>query len=122
MKTRHIPSESWRGKLDELSRAYDGALVSLEIVGSEIGAQPQVLDQPLRGLSADRSGMTIRTGMHLEHLIAHPSDLRIVETDEGAVMAVEIEECEGTHTLLHFRSPIRPELLDRQWSDSPASA
>jgi hypothetical protein len=116
MRTQHVPSDQWRRTLDDLSRTFDGALVSLEIVGNDVGAQPQILDQPLRGLSSDRSGMTIRfarpTGAHLEHLIAHPSDLRIVESDEGAVMAVEIEEREGTHTLLHFRSPVRPELLD----------
>ena len=116
MRTQHVPSDQWRRTLDELSRAFDGALVSLEVVGNDVGAQPEVLDQPLRGLSSDRGGLTIRfarpNGAHLEHLIAHPRDLRIVESDEGAVMAVEIEESEGTHTLLHFRSPARPELFD----------
>ncbi|MDP9191479.1 MAG: DUF5335 domain-containing protein [Acidobacteriota bacterium] len=60
--------------------------------------------------------MTIRlakpSGLHLERMVQHPSDLRIVESDDGAVMAVEIEEKEGTHTLLHFRWPMRPESLD----------
>ena len=116
MKTQHVSSDQWRRTLDDLSRAYDGAIVSLEIVGKDIGAQPEVLDQPLRGLSSDRGGVTIRiakpAGIQLEHLIAHPTDLRIVESDEGAVMAVEIEESGGTHTLVHFRSPARPELFD----------
>lgn len=111
-----MPAALWRTTLDDLSRAYDGALVSLEILGNDFGAQPEVLDQPLRGLSSDRSGVTIRiakpAGIQLEHLIAHPTDLRIVESDEGAVMAVEIEELEGTHTLVHFRSPSRPEIFD----------
>ncbi|HEX7832814.1 MAG TPA: DUF5335 family protein [Thermoanaerobaculia bacterium] len=115
MRTQHVPWTRWRETLDDLSRTYDGAIVSLEIVGDDVGAQPEVIDQPLRGLSSDRSGVTIRiansTG-NLEHLIRHPRDLRIVETDEGAVMAVEIEENEGLHTLVHFRSPAIPELLD----------
>ena len=50
--------------------------------------------------------------MHLQRRVAHPRDLRIVETDEGAVMAVEVEETEGTSTLVHFRSPMRPEIFD----------
>jgi len=115
MHTKKIPTDLWRRTLDDLSRTYEGAIVSLEVLGNEVGAQPEVLDQPLRGLSSDRGGVTIRFAKpagHLEHLIAHPSDLRIVETDEGAVMAVEIEEREGTHTLLHFRSPARPEMFD----------
>lgn len=116
MQTKRIPPDQWRRTLDDLSRSYDGALVSLEILGNEIGAQPEVLDQPFGGINGDRGGVTIRiakpAGIHLQHLIAHPSELRIVETDDGAVMAIEIEEREGTHTLLHFRSPMRPELLD----------
>ena len=116
MRTKNIPSAQWRQTFDDLSRAFDGVLVSLEIVGDEIGAQPQVVDQSLRGISSDRSGVTIRVArprtMHLEHRVPNPKEVRIVETDEGAVMAVEIEENEGTHTLLHFRSPARPELFD----------
>ena len=116
MRTKNIPAGQWRQTFDDLSRAFDGAIVSLEIVGKDVGAQPEVLDQPLRGLSADRSGVTIRVdkprAMHLEHRVPNPKEVRIVETDEGAVMAVEIEENEGTHTLLHFRSPARPELFD----------
>jgi len=116
MQTKRIPANLWRRTLDDLSRTYDGAEVSLEIVGNDVGAQSEVIDQPLRGLSADRGGVTIAiekpAGIHLQHVIAHPSDLRVVESDEGAVIAVEIEEREGTHTLVHFRWPIRPELLD----------
>ena len=116
MHTKTIPSTQWQQTFDDLSRAYDGAMVSLEIVGDEVGAQPEVVEQPLQGISSDRSGVTIRVAkpraMHLEHRVPNPSEVRIVETDEGAVMAVEIEESEGTHTLLHFRSPMRPELFD----------
>ena len=116
MRTRNIPSGQWRQTFDDLSRAFDGAMVSLEIVGNELGAQPEVVAQSLRGISSDRSGVTIRVArprtMHLEHRVPNPKEVRIVETDEGAVMAVEIEENEGTHTLLHFRSPARPELFD----------
>lgn len=116
MRTKNIASPQWRQTFDDLSRAFDGALVSLEIVGDDIGAQPEVIHRSLQGISSDRSGVTIRIAkapaMHLQHRVPHPKEVRIVETDEGAVMAVEIEENEGTHTLLHFHSPARPELFD----------
>jgi hypothetical protein len=116
MRTKHIPSAQWRETFDDLSRAFDGSLVSLEVVGDEIGAQSEVVDQALQGISSDPSGVTICIArpqtMHLEHRVPNPKEVRIVETDEGAVMAVEIEESEGTHTLLRFRSPARPELFD----------
>ena len=116
MHTKNVPFNLWRTTLDDLSRAYDGALASLEIVSSEVGAANEVVDQPLRGITADGDGVTIGfaspAGLHLQHRIDHPRDLRIVETDEGAVMAIELEEKEGTNTLLRFRSPMRPEIFD----------
>ena len=59
MRTQHVPAALWRRTLDDLSRAYDGAIVSLEILRNDVGAQPEVLDQPLRGVSSDRGGVTI---------------------------------------------------------------
>lgn len=116
MRTKHIQAADWRQTLDTLSRSYDGALVSLEIVGGKVGAEEEIHDQPLRGISSDRSGMTVqieRPGrLYLDHHVAHPETLRIVETDEGAVMAIEIEDVEGMHSFLRFRSPMRPEIFD----------
>lgn len=88
VRTQHVPADLWCRTLDDLSRACHGAVVSTEILGGDdVGAQPEVLVQSLRGLSSDRGGVTIRiaksAGIHLEHLIAHPNDLRIVESDEG---------------------------------------
>jgi hypothetical protein len=116
MHTKNVPENLWRRTLDDLSRTYNGAIASLEIVGGDVGAETAVVDQPLRGITADRDGVTIGfaspRGLHVQHRIEHPRDLRIVETDEGAVMAVELEEREGTSTLVHFRSPMRPEIFD----------
>jgi hypothetical protein len=117
MRTKNIPSDKWRRELDELSRTHDGAMISMEVLGGEIGAQREVQDQPLRGISSDRRGVAIRLekrgGIHLEHLIAHPTALRIVETDEGAVMALEVEDEGGNFTLVSFRSPARRDINER---------
>jgi hypothetical protein len=116
MQTKQIAAVDWRRTLDALSRSYDGALVSLEIVGGEVGAEQEICDQPLRGITSDRSGLTVqieRSGrVHLNHHVAHPEAVRIVETDDGAVMAVEIEDMDGMHSFLWFRSPMRAALLD----------
>jgi Family of unknown function (DUF5335) len=116
MRTKHIQAADWRQTLDTLSRSYDGAMVSLEIVGGRVGAEEEIHDQPLRGISSDRSGMTVRIErpgrLHLDHRVAHPETLRIVETDEGAVMAIEIGDVQGMHSFLRFRSPMRPEISD----------
>ena len=116
MHTRQIPVAQWRQTLDDLSRTYDGVLVSLEVVGGDVGAEEEVRNQPLRGITSDRTGVTVQIekagGIHLDHRIAQPQKVRIVETDEGAVIAVEIEANGGLHSLVRFLSPMRPETLD----------
>lgn len=117
MRTRNIPVAQWRETLDDLSRAFDGMRVSLEIIGGNLGAQDEVRDQPLRGITFDPTGVTVqiekRGGIHLDHHIRTPQQVRIVETNEGAVMAVEIEESGGMYSLVRFRSPFRPDVLNR---------
>jgi len=117
MNTKHVPVSQWRTTLDELSRTYEGMPVSLEVVGGDVGAEEEVCDQPLRGITFDSTGVNVmiekRGGIHLDHRVPRPQILRVVETDEGAVLAVEIEADKGMYSLVSFRSPIRPEVLDR---------
>lgn len=116
MHTKLIPFSDWRRTLDDLSRSYDGAIVSVEILGGEVGAEEEVHEQPLRGITSDPSGVTIRVekpgGLHLDHHVAHPQKIRILETDEGALIAVEIQGDGGMHSSVQFRSPARPEIFD----------
>jgi len=107
MRMRQIPMAEWRRALDDLSRTYDGVLVSLEVIGGDVGAEDEVRNQPLRGITSDRTGVNVQIekagGLHLDHLIARPRKLRIVETDEGAVIAIEIEANGGLHSLVRFQ-------------------
>jgi hypothetical protein len=117
MHTMRITHDKWQQTLDELSRIYEGALVSLEILDEDFGAQSQILQQPLHGVTVDHGLIEMHFakpggGDHLCHPVTHPMELRMVATDEGALVALEIEEREGTHTLLHFTHPMLPELLD----------
>ena len=96
MQTKQIRMADWRRELDALSRLYDGAIVSLEIIGGEAGVEEEVHEPPLRGITSDPSGVTVRFekpgGLRLDHIIAHPQKVRIAESEEGAVMAIEIED------------------------------
>ena len=117
MQTKQVPFSDWRRTLDDLSRSFSGALVSLEVVGGEVGAEEEVRDQPFRGMTADRSGVIVQIekgrGLHLDHRIAQPQKLRIAETDEGALVAVEIEDSGGIQHLVRFASPARAEIFDQ---------
>jgi hypothetical protein len=54
MPTQEIPRDEWTTFLDTFSRQHEGWLSSLEILGTDIGAQQEALDLPLEGISASR--------------------------------------------------------------------
>ena len=53
MRTIDVPQQDWTRTLDQLSAVHDGWLVSLDVVGPLLGAQPQIRDLPLRGITAE---------------------------------------------------------------------
>ena len=121
MPTREIPREEWTAFLDSFSRQHAGWLSTVEVLGSAIGAQIEVREQPLSGISADlkggkRDSISIlvgdRSDNHVTHIIHAPSHVRLKETEEGAHEALQIESERGVTTLLRFRSTVRSELLD----------
>jgi hypothetical protein len=117
MRTREIPRTAWRPVFDALSRSYDGAMVSVEINDDRIGAQKEGENRPLRGISADDTGISVFLGggpqRHLDHRITNPRKVWFAEAEEGALVAIEVEDGSDTRTIVRFRSPMRADLLDR---------
>jgi hypothetical protein len=105
--------------VDAFSRRHDGWLVSVAV---EKGSSPRryvAREVPLRGVVAeleeDCSSMMVFTGdtkPHATHFVGHASGLEIEETREGADAALTITDESGMRTILEFRFPTRPELVD----------
>jgi hypothetical protein len=120
MQTVAIPRADWRVKLDEFSTAHDGWRVSLELFDEEIGAQPEIDDLPLRGVTAELSerDSTITIAAEgtnheqITHVIHMPIDVRLEQNDQGADMALEIEAKDHGKAILRFTSPALPETVD----------
>lgn len=116
MHTRQIPEKEWRSTFDSLSQSYAGSLVSIEIAGGDVGAEEQMRNQPLRGITSDRGGVSViveqKNGLHFGHRIAEPEIVRLVETSDGSVMAVEVEDIDGTCSFIRFRPAVDRESLD----------
>ena len=55
MRTVEIPREAWAQALNEFTAIHEGWLVSLDVLGPEIGAQLEINNLPLLGVSADRA-------------------------------------------------------------------
>ena len=121
METREIPRSEWRSFFDVFSRQHEGWLATLEIFGQEIGAQVEPGELPLKSVTltpvvGKSEAITINLGKtpkdHVKHTVIEPTHVWLVQTSEGANAALEIESADETKTLLRFRSPVLPELVD----------
>jgi hypothetical protein len=121
MPTQEIPREEWQGFFEVFSRQHEGWLATLELLGSDIGAQEEAHELPLEGLSLDSGGneseaIVISLGRtrrdHVTHTIKQPEHVWLEQTAEGANAALEIESSDESKALLRFRSPLLPEFVD----------
>jgi hypothetical protein len=120
MSTREIPRDEWNSFFDSFSLRHQGWLVTVEVLGSDIGAQVEAKQMPLEGISADlkRSGEDIisifiggKPQEHVTHTIHAPERVRLKETEDGADEVLEIES-ESLTTLMRLRSAVLPEMVD----------
>jgi len=119
MSTQEIPREEWQSFFEVFSRQHEGWLATLELLGSDIGAQEEAHELPLEGLSVESDeakAIVISLGRspqyHVTHTISRPEHVWLEQTPEGANAALEIESRGDSKALLRFRSPILPELVD----------
>ena len=121
MPTRDIPRDEWVAFFNTFSRLHDGWLSTIEVLGSGIGAQLETHEQALVGVAADLKGSaeeTIsifvgdRSDNNAAHVIRSPARVTLKEAEDGAHEVLQIVSQDGVTTLLRFRAPILPELLD----------
>lgn len=121
MKTKEIPRNEWPAFFDSFSRQHEDWLITLEVFGTEIGAQVEERELPFAGIVAERDEVqgdriAIMIGGkpddHLTHNIRRPTLVSLEHTDEGADTALAIKSADGVTALLRFRSPMLPEMVD----------
>jgi hypothetical protein len=100
----------------EFSRIHNGALVTIRVTTPEEGSH-EVMNQSLRGISEDRDDIFVHAGYgadrpHLARRVRHVESVLVQQTDEGADAAVDIASIDGSRTIVRFRCPVLPELLD----------
>ena len=121
MKTREISRSEWPEFFDSFSRQHEGWLVTLEIFGTDIGAQVQEHELAFEGIvdewdEVQGNQIVIMVGSkpddHITHNISRPTHVSLEQTDEGADAALAIKSADGVTALLRFRSPMLPEMVD----------
>lgn len=120
MSTREVTRNEWTSFFDIFSKQHEGWIASLEVLGDEVGAQAEVVvELPFEGISvaeAEPQSLVINLGRTTEtrvsHTIKRPQHVWLRQTEEGANDSLEIVAEGNQKTLLRFRSPMRPELVD----------
>jgi uncharacterized protein DUF5335 len=121
MRTIELPRETWSAKLNEFTSAHGGWLVSVDVLGPALGAQPEIDNLPLLAVSAEHTpsgAMTIRISAarsaaeHISHTITEPTRVEIERREDGADVALRIASADGLQTILRFRVAALPETVD----------
>jgi Family of unknown function (DUF5335) len=121
MQTRDIPREQWIKFFDDFSRRHEGWIVTLEVLGSDIGDQEEANNLPLVGISADLKARENRIEIivggrpdaDVTRFIERPKHVWVKEPRLPGDEAMEIESEDGIKTILNFHR-IRPEETERQ--------
>jgi Family of unknown function (DUF5335) len=121
MQTREIPREQWIRYFDDFSKGHEGWIVTLELLGPDIGDQEEVNRLPLVGISADVKAHENRIEIivggkpdaDVTRFIERPTHVWVKESRMPGDEAIEIESEDGLKTLLNFHH-IRPEETERQ--------
>jgi hypothetical protein len=119
MRTIELAREAWADRLNEFTAIHEYWLVSVEVLG-ELGAQPEISNLPLLGVSIDRLdhddvvviSVARSVSHHLTHVIEAVTRIFLQKTDDGADAALELESADGTKTILRFRASALPETVD----------
>ncbi len=118
--TTEIARYDWTSFFDSLTHLHVDEPVAIEILRQDIGAQLQVDDLPLDGITAELKGshatITIAAGSHpyrhVSHIINDPVSVRLAQGSAGEDEALEIVDADRTVTLVFFDAP-------KHWSKSP---
>ncbi len=107
--TREIPRPDWRTYFDDFSRELDDLLATVEVDGTEIGAQLED-EQPLRltGITYDDGDDIVVIGLDapggspedLERVVYHPQRIYVAEEDDATIF--DIQDSEQVQTLVRL--------------------
>lgn len=120
MSTKEVTRNEWTRFFDIFSKQHEGWIATLEVFGDQIGAQTEAVELPFEGISIgsenEPQSLVINLGGttedHVSHTVEQPRHVWLRQTEEGADDSLEIVEEGNQKTLLRFRSPMLPELVD----------
>lgn len=117
---REIPRSEWLSFLDGFSRQHEGWLVTLEVPEEQGRSEVEAENLKLEGITPEHSEghdrISIALGKepddHLTHFVSDPKRLLFMEEEGDGHLGLQIEAADGSRTVVRFRGPARPEILN----------
>lgn len=116
---REIPREDWVSFFNNFSRRHDRWLVTVEVLGADLGAQVEGRSLRFEGINADVKGGENRITIDLGHgldesmtrTVSSPAHVWVGQTGTttGTFETLDIEAADGTTTLVRFLAGVVPE-------------
>lgn len=111
-----IEASQWKGFADRFSGEHDGWSASLLVRQIDGSVETAIDDRPFRGVTFEnRSGhetLILTFGddadEHLAHIIEQPSDLAVLDADEGRCSLI-VGLADGSGCVLELASPFNPD-------------
>jgi len=111
--TLNLPKEKWAQFFNDLSKRRFGWITKIEVMNDSIGDQILSEHLALNGITVEQNGdeSTIEISVgedttHQSHNIVNPTKVAFLGDDEKLGSIVEIEEKNGTKTLVHIIEPM----------------
>lgn len=117
--TVEVPRYDWRRALEQFSAAHEGWRISLDLLAAEIGAQREITDLPLAGITLEPAGagtVMITAARspadYITHTIQAPSHIWIERTEDGADAALSVKSADGAQAIVRLTIAALPETVD----------
>ncbi len=104
---RNLPRSEWRRYFDRLSNALLGKWAEIEVASLDLGDQIVTEWIPLLGITYDSRDDLLDVALdRSDHLIPHPLEIVVEETDAGLVSVAVIEE-DGSRQIVRLKDPLK---------------
>ena len=115
--TRELERASWPAYFDSIASSIEGMLVTVELMGEQLGDQTDIERLPVQAISYDPrddvlevavGGRGTRYPVVLRHFISNPTAISVEEL-EGRPSAILVTDPDGVRTLIRL---FEPEMLE----------
>ena len=112
--TRELERASWPAYFDSIASSIEGMLVTVELMGEQLGDQTDIERLPVQAISYDPrddvlevavGGRGTRYPVVLRHFISNPTAISVEESPEGRPSAILVTDPGGVRTLIRLFEP-----------------